>query len=150
MGAERQLGVHLRGLLPGLIAKRRFNNLHFTFADWWGSLGPNPASTITLYPDTNLIKTRVVGAPFGFNSGDSFDEDTDTFVYALNGKWQVSDRFTLEADLSIQESQFETDFIAVRTERVPRRSRWISMPRTAFRPGISPIRRTAPTSTRTC
>ncbi len=28
-----------------------FNNLHFTFADWWGALGPNPASTITLYPD---------------------------------------------------------------------------------------------------
>jgi hypothetical protein len=25
-----------------------FNNLHFTFADWWGSLGPNPESTFTL------------------------------------------------------------------------------------------------------
>jgi iron complex outermembrane recepter protein len=99
--------------------EQRFNNLHFTFADWWGSLGPDPASTITLYPDTNIIKTRVVGAPFGFNSGDSFDEETDTFVYALNGKWQVTDRFKLEADLSIQESQFETHFIAVRTERVP-------------------------------
>ncbi len=99
--------------------EQRFNNLHFTFADWWGSLGPDPASTITLYPDTNLIETRVVGAPFNFNSGDSFDESTDTFVYSLSGKWQVTDRFTLEADLSIQESQFETEFIAVRTERVP-------------------------------
>ena len=38
-----------------------FNNLHFTFADWWGTLGPNPASTITMYPGTNLIKTRTVG-----------------------------------------------------------------------------------------
>ena len=99
--------------------EERFNNLHFTFADWWGTLGPNPPATITMYPDTNLIKTRVVGAPFGFNSGDSFDEETDTLVYALNGKWKVGERLTLEADLSVQESQFETHFIAVRTERVP-------------------------------
>lgn len=96
-----------------------FNNLHFTFADWWGSLGPNPASTITLYPGTNLIKTRTVGAPFGFNSGDSTEQKTDTFVYALNGKWEIGDRLTLVADLSLQDSEFETDFIAVRTERVP-------------------------------
>jgi TonB-dependent receptor len=96
-----------------------FNNLHFTFADWWGTLGPNPASTITLYPGTNLIKTRTVGAPFGFNSGDSTKQDTDTFVYALNGKWQFSDAFQLEADLSVQRSEFNTRFIAVRTERVP-------------------------------
>ena len=99
--------------------EERFNNLHFTFADWWGSLGPNPASTITLYPDTNLIKTRVVGAPFNFNSGDSFDESTDTLVYALNGKWKIGEKFSLEADLSIQSSEFDTEFIAVRTERVP-------------------------------
>jgi TonB-dependent receptor len=96
-----------------------FNNLHFTFADWWGELGPNPASTFTTYEGTNIIKTRTVGLPFGFNSGDSTKQETDTFVYALNGKWQVSDRFNLEADLSVQGSQFESNFIAVRTERVP-------------------------------
>jgi TonB-dependent receptor len=96
-----------------------FNNLHFTFADWWGALGPDPASTITLYPDTNIIKTREVGFPFNFNSGDSTKQETDTYVYALNGKWQLSDDFTLQADLSVQDSHFETQFIAVRTERVP-------------------------------
>jgi TonB-dependent receptor len=96
-----------------------FNNLHFTFADWWGTLGPNPASTFTLYPGTNLIKTRTLGAPFGFNSGDSTEQKTDTFVYALNGKWEIGDRLTLVADLSVQDSEFESDFIAVRTERVP-------------------------------
>ena len=99
--------------------EQRFNNLHFTFADWWGTLGPDPASTITMYPDSNVIKTRVVGAPFGFNSGDSFDEQTDTIVYALNGKWAIGDRLKLEADIAIQSSQFDTQFIAVRTERVP-------------------------------
>jgi TonB-dependent receptor len=96
-----------------------FNNLQFTFVDWWGTLGPNPASTITLYPDTNLIKTRTVGAPYNFNSGDSTHQDTDTYVYALNGKWKVTERFTLEADLSFQDSQFDTTFIAIRTDRVP-------------------------------
>jgi len=96
-----------------------FNNLHFTFADWWGTLGPNPASTITLYPGTNLIKTRVVGAPFGFNSGDATKSDTDTFVYALNGKWQINEKLSLSADLSLQDSEYNTRFIAVRTERVP-------------------------------
>ena len=69
-----------------------FNNLHFTFADWWGALGPDPASTITMYQGTNLIKTRTVGFPFGFNSGDSTEQATDTLVYALNGKWQISER----------------------------------------------------------
>jgi iron complex outermembrane receptor protein len=96
-----------------------FNNLHFTFADWWGSLGPDPASTITMYPDSNVIKTRTVGFPFGFNSGDATEQETDTLVYGLNGKWQLGDALTIEADLSVQSSQFETHFIAVRTERVP-------------------------------
>ena len=96
-----------------------FNNLHFTFADWWGSLGPDPASTFTLYPGTNLIKTRTVGAPFGFNSGDSTKQETDTLVYALNGRWQAGERLTLVADLSVQDTEFDNSFIAVRTERVP-------------------------------
>ena len=96
-----------------------FNNLHFTFADWWGSLDPDPASTIALYPGTNIIRSRTVGEPFGFNSGDSTEQSTDTYVYALNGKWRIGERLALEADLSIQDSEFETDFIAVRTERVP-------------------------------
>lgn len=96
-----------------------FNNLHFTFVDWWGALGPDPGSTYTLYPGTNVMKTRTVGAPFGFNSGDATKQDTDTFVYALNGKWQLSDRFSLSADLSVQNSDFNSRFIAVRTERAP-------------------------------
>jgi TonB-dependent receptor len=96
-----------------------FNNLHFTFADWWGGLGPDPASTITMFPDTNIIKTRVVGFPFGFNSGDSTDQKTDTYVFALNGKWQVGDNLKIVADLAFQDSEFDTNFIAMRTTRVP-------------------------------
>jgi len=96
-----------------------FNNLHFTFADWWGGLGPDPGSTISLYPDTNIIKTRTVGFPFGFNSGDSTQQSTDSYIYALNGKWKIGEQFTLTGDVSFQDSTFDTNFIAMRTTRVP-------------------------------
>ena len=92
-----------------------FNNLHFTFADAWWNLGPNPASTFELYPDTNVIKSRTVGSPGRFMSGDAVDEWTDTYVYALAGKWNVGDKLTLVADVSFQDSSFETNFIAMRT-----------------------------------
>lgn len=98
--------------------EKLFNNLHFSFADWWGTLGSDPASTITIYPDTNIIKTRVVGAPYGFNSGDFTDSKTDTFVYALNAEWQLGDQLNVVADLSYQDSDYETDFVAQRIERV--------------------------------
>ncbi|NIJ20922.1 TonB-dependent receptor [Sphingomonas naasensis] len=95
-----------------------FNNLFFTFVDWWGNLGPNPAGSFTLYPDTNIMKTRTVGAPFEFNSGDATKQSTDSFVYALNGEWNIGERFKLAADASYQKSEFNTAFLAMRTTRV--------------------------------
>lgn len=95
-----------------------FNNLHFTFVDWWGALGPNPASTITLFPNTNIIKTRTVNFPFGFNSGDFSRGKTDSFIYALNGKWGLGEKFSLTADVAYQTSKFRSEFLAMRTIRV--------------------------------
>lgn len=95
-----------------------FNNLFFTFVDWWGNLGPNPAGSFTLYDGTNIMKTRTVGAPFEFNSGDATKQSTDSFVYALSGKWNIGDRFKLAADASYQTSEFNTQFLAMRTTRV--------------------------------
>jgi TonB-dependent receptor len=92
-----------------------FNNLHFTFADAWWALGPNPQNSYTLHEGTNVIKTRTIGDPFRFMSGDAVDEWTDTYVYALNGKWKFGDKLTLEGDVSIQDSSFETNFMAMRT-----------------------------------
>ncbi|MBA4001292.1 TonB-dependent receptor [Brevundimonas sp.] len=97
-----------------------FNSLHFTFADWWGALGADPASTIEFYPGTNIVAARsFVGFPFGFQSGDLTESQTDSFVYALNADWQFTDRLNVVADLSYQSSEFQTDFYAMRTERVP-------------------------------
>ena len=97
-----------------------FNSLHFTFADWWGALGADPGSTIELYPGTNIVASRsFVGFPYGFQSGDLSESQTDSFVYAFNADWQFTDRLNVVADLSFQNSEFQTDFYAMRTERVP-------------------------------
>lgn len=95
-----------------------FNSLMFSFVDWWGNLGPDPASTFGLIEGTNIIKSRTVGDVFGFNSGDYTRSTTDTFVYALNGQWDVGERGKITADLSYQNSEFNTEFQAMRITRV--------------------------------
>ncbi|KSB88814.1 TonB-dependent receptor [Caulobacter vibrioides] len=95
-----------------------FNNLLFTFVDWWGDLGGNPASSYTLFPGTNIIKSRTLGSVYGFNSGDLTVAKTDSFVYALAGKWQVGDRLEVKGDLSYQTSKYSSAFMAMRTDRV--------------------------------
>ena len=95
-----------------------FNQLLFSFVDWWGNLGSNPASTFTTYPGTNIMKTRTVGAVYGFNSGDYTTSATDSFVYALNGKWNLGDRLKLEGDVSYQTSKYHSEFTATRIDRV--------------------------------
>jgi len=95
-----------------------FNQLLFSFVDWWGNLGSNPAGTFTTYPGTNVMKTRTVGAVYGFNSGDYTTSATDSFVYALNGKWNLGDRLRLEGDVSYQTSKYHSEFTATRIDRV--------------------------------
>ncbi|WP_277795285.1 TonB-dependent receptor [Caulobacter endophyticus] len=97
-----------------------FNNLQFTFVDWWGDLGANPGSSFTLFPGTNIIKSRTAGSVYGFNSGDLTVAKTDSFVYALNGKWRIGERLELVGDLSYQTSKFSSAFMAMRTDRVAR------------------------------
>ncbi len=95
-----------------------FNNLLFSFVDWWGNLGSNPASTFTLYPGTDIMKTRTVGSVYGFNSGDLQTNATDSYIYALNGDWRIGDRLHLNGDLSYQTSTFHSEFTAQRIDRV--------------------------------
>jgi TonB-dependent receptor len=95
-----------------------FNSLLFSFVDWWGDLGPNPASTYSLYPGTNIIKSRTAGSVYGFNSGDLTSAKTDSYVYALNGKWDIGDRLQVTGDFSYQNSEYSSQFLAMRTDRV--------------------------------
>ncbi|KHL26234.1 TonB-dependent receptor [Croceibacterium mercuriale] len=96
-----------------------FNSLFFSFADWWGDLGPNPGSTFELFEGTNIIKSRRAGSVAGFNSGDYATNRTDSYVYALNGAWDLGDSGQVTADLAYQDSANETSFFAMRTNRGP-------------------------------
>lgn len=92
-----------------------FNNLLFSFVDWWGG----PLGPVTLYPNTNIVKSRAsVANVYAFNSGDLSTGKTDSYVYALTGKWKISPDFNLKADVSYQTSEFNSTFFAMRTDRV--------------------------------
>ncbi|HKT75751.1 MAG TPA: TonB-dependent receptor [Sphingobium sp.] len=90
-----------------------FNSLQFSFVDYWG----NPQAP-TLYDGTNIVKSRVANSVYGFNSGDFTKTKTDSFVYALNGKWDLGDRGKIIGDIAYQTSKVDTSFIAMRTDRV--------------------------------
>ncbi|ABD81548.1 TonB-dependent receptor [Saccharophagus degradans] len=93
-----------------------FNSLLFSFADWWGSL--DPADEVVTYPGTNIVKERTVYNPYGFNSGDLTVSQTDSYVYALGGNWDIGDNLTLESEIVHQTSEYSSDFFAMRTDRV--------------------------------
>ena len=90
-----------------------FNNLNFFFVDWWGSVDTNdPIETI---PGTNIIQSRYINNAFNFNSADYVESSTDSYLFALGGKWYINDDFTLESEIYYQESESKTDFLALRT-----------------------------------
>lgn len=91
-----------------------YSNLLFSYVDGWWS---NPADSITLYPGTNIMKTRTVGSVYGFNSGDYTTSSTDSYVYALNGDWHIGDKLHLIGDLSYQNSVYNTQFTAMQITR---------------------------------
>lgn len=96
-----------------------FNSLHFSFADWWGDLPTDVANSFELYEGTNIIKSRQLGSVAGFNSGDMATNKTDSYVYALNAKWDVGSQGKISADVAYQDSKNETSFFAIRTDRGP-------------------------------
>jgi TonB-dependent receptor len=89
-----------------------FNSLQFSFVDFWD----NPQAP-TLYEGTNIVKSRVANNVYGFNSGDYNKSKTDSFVYALNGKWDLGDRGKIVGDIAYQTSTVKSSFLAMRTER---------------------------------
>ncbi len=98
-----------------------FNSLLFSFVDWWGALGDDPSQNIALFPGTNIMKSRQgIGFPYNFTSGDLTTGKTDSTLYALGGKWDIGDRLKLRSEVTYQNSDFESDFFAMRADRVTR------------------------------
>ncbi len=90
-----------------------FNTLNFYFVDWWGNVDPN--DPIELIDGTNIIQSRYVNDAFNFNSADHFEASTDSFLVSLGGEWEVTDNLSLDAEIYWQDSQYETEFLALRT-----------------------------------
>lgn len=89
------------------------NSLRFAFVDWWNDQ-PDAWNDVELYPGTNVVAERTTYFPWAFTSGDYIVGNTDSYLYALGGKWDISDKFKLEADLSFQDSKYEESFFALR------------------------------------
>ncbi|HEU5079635.1 MAG TPA: TonB-dependent receptor [Opitutaceae bacterium] len=91
-----------------------FNDLLFSFVDWWGG----PLGAVHLYPRTNIVQSREsVANVYSFTSGDLTTGKTDSYVFALSGKWNITPEFNLKADASYQTSEFNSTFFAVRADR---------------------------------
>ena len=90
-----------------------FNSLQFSFVDYWAD-----PQTPTIYDGTNIVKSRTANSVYGFNSGDYTKTSTDSYVYALNGQWDLGDRGKIIADVAYQTSVNKSSFIAMRTDRV--------------------------------
>lgn len=98
------------------------NSLFFTFPD--SNYNTNFDDAVTLYEGTNIVKERTVyGNPeagiwqSNFNSTDAEQRQTDTYLYAIGGNWDITDNFHLEAEASTQKSVFKSEFFAIRLLR---------------------------------
>ncbi len=93
-----------------------FNSMLFSYVDWWGDLANTPAPTY--YDGTNVVKSRIVGSPAVWSSGDYTKSKTDSYVYALGGKWDISSDFQLKSEVVYQTSKYKTDFVALRANAI--------------------------------
>lgn len=96
-----------------------YNNQLFTFADAWWALDDELIDSVVLHPGTNVIKERSVRDTVGFTSGDFITGKTDSYVYALGGDWDLTDNFTLAAEVVYQTSEYDETFMAMRLDKAP-------------------------------
>ncbi|WP_404341788.1 TonB-dependent receptor [Pseudoalteromonas mariniglutinosa] len=80
--------------------------------------GNGNIDTPIIFDGTNVVKEKQAIGAGGFQSGDSNSEKTDSYLYALGAEWQASDYLTINAELVYQESEYESDFFAMRFDRV--------------------------------
>jgi iron complex outermembrane receptor protein len=70
-----------------------------------------------VYEGTNVVKAHQGKNNGGFQSGDFSSGKTDSFLYALGAEWKPTDKLTINSEVTYQDSEFETDFFAMRFER---------------------------------
>ncbi|WP_440905893.1 TonB-dependent receptor [Catenovulum sp. SX2] len=63
-----------------------------------------------LYDNSNVVKRMYINNPAFFSSGDGSTGKTDSYLYALGGKWHVGNDLTIESELIYQDSTFTHEF----------------------------------------
>ena len=92
-----------------------FNSLWFQFLN---SPIYDLNDPVEIYSGTNIIRSRTMGDGFSFTSGDVTWQETDSWLYALQGEWELTDDLSLVSDLAFQDSEFSTDFWGQRVARI--------------------------------
>lgn len=70
-----------------------------------------------VYEGTIVVKEHQGRNNGGFQSGDYSYGETDSYLYALGAKWTPTDSLTINSELLYQDSEFTTDFFAMRFTR---------------------------------
>ncbi|HSX85733.1 MAG TPA: TonB-dependent receptor [Cellvibrio sp.] len=89
-------------------------------AMWFSNTFENGEGNINIpeiYEGTIVVKEHQGRNNGGFQSGDYSYGETDSYLYALGAKWQPSDNLTVNSELLYQDSEFTTDFFAMRFTR---------------------------------
>lgn len=96
-----------------------YSSLLYGYTDWWGEYANDPgAANVVLHNNTNIVKSRSVAYPLLFTSGDLLSGETDSYVYALGGNWDIGTNLYVASELVYQDSEFSSDFFAMRFDRV--------------------------------
>ncbi|QSX35244.1 TonB-dependent receptor [Shewanella avicenniae] len=73
-----------------------------------------------LFEGTNVIKSRAWGNSGAFTSGDYGEQQTDSYMFALGGKWDLNAETTLKSEIVYQTSKFEREGVAMQANsRMP-------------------------------
>ncbi|WP_347332266.1 TonB-dependent receptor [Marinimicrobium locisalis] len=90
-------------------------------AMWFSNTFENQNGNIDVplvYEGTNVVKEHQGKRNGAFQSGDSSYGETDSFLYALGATWEPTHNLTVNSELVYQDSEFSTDFFAMRFDRV--------------------------------
>lgn len=98
---------------------RTDNQTTMFFKNVEGTYLLDPSSPLYLYEGTNIVKAgSALDAPAdngnNFTSGDYFTGKTDGFLYALGGKWFITDDLQVKSEVIYQTSEYSNMFFAMR------------------------------------
>lgn len=91
-----------------------FNSMLFSTVDSSANWQQVIADGIEVYDGTNVIKSRRAYNAYNFTSGDHSKASTDSYVFSLGGKWDLTDEFQLKSEVVYQQSTYESEFAAMR------------------------------------